>query len=122
MGLFSTVINHCPIMGPEFMGELQTKQLRSLMDLYWLAPDGVLYYIDTDEAFDLIEIPEEERQSDRLRMPFRYAPNGKHGRVRPCRKSGLVKFTAPHRDRYLEAVAHFKAGQLTAALCKGPMF
>lgn len=122
MGLFSTVINRCPAMGPEFISELQTKQFADLMGLFWLAPDGVLYKIDDDDAFDLVDVPEEDRPPGRLSMPFKYVQNGRHGRVRPYRKSGLVRFTTCYRGEYLEAVAHFKTGQLTAVLCKGPMF
>lgn len=48
MGLYSEVINHCPSMGTAFLGVLQTKDLESILDTYWLTFDGVLHKIKDD--------------------------------------------------------------------------
>lgn len=117
MGLFSTVINHCPALGPELIGELQSKSLQSLMDLYWLAPDGTLFRVDEEETYDLVPSGDSS-----ILLPFRRVPTGKRGRVTPYRQSGLVRFVGRFQGEYLEAVAHFKTGQLTAVVCKGPVF
>jgi len=101
MGMYSEVINACPRLGPEFLGVLQTKELTSLMDAYWLAPDGCLYQIWHEYS----EGEEKPR-----------------GYVRPYRKSGVIRFTAASGKGYLEALTHFKCGQLSAVLCVGPIF
>jgi hypothetical protein len=107
-------------MGPEFLGALQTKDLESLMDTYWLSTDGLLYRIDDSEAYDLEPIEESERSWWGPR--FRTKPSGKRGKVRPYRKSGVVRFTVEHDGQYLEAVVHFKYGELSSVLCSGPIF
>ena len=53
MGLYSTVLNTCPLLGEEFLGALQTKELESLMDTYWLTTDGCLYLVDDSDTYTL---------------------------------------------------------------------
>jgi hypothetical protein len=105
MGLYSTVLSCYEPLGPEFQGALQTKELTSLMDEFWLAPDGKLYEI---------------------RVPLEWGPQGVRpagrGRVKPYRKSGVVRFTAHHDGQVLESLVYFKTGQLNAVLCQGPIF
>lgn len=106
MGLFSEVINSCQDLGPEFLGVLQTKDLESMMDTYWLAPDGHLYRINDDSTWTLAE------------DAFETIPTGLRGRVEPYRIYGRVRFTdGPH-----EAVAWFEDGLLKQVLCAGPAF
>ena len=119
MGLFSIVLNHCPEMGPEFLGELQTKDLESMMETYWLSADGLLYRINDSEAYDLEPV---EDPKTPFGPYFEAKPNGRHGKVKPYRKSGVVRFTTDHEGECLEAVAHFKCGELSGVLCSGPIF
>lgn len=45
MGLYSEVVNHCPILGEDMVGQLlQTKSLECLC-LYWIAPDGAMFQV-----------------------------------------------------------------------------
>ena len=118
MGLYSTVYNQCQELGPEFIGELQTKDLESIMDSYWLSPDGRLYRIDDDGTWDL----ERDEEAGNRFFPFRRVPTGKHGKVRPYRKSGVLCLTTHHDGEYMECLVHFKTGMLTGVLCRGPMF
>jgi hypothetical protein len=120
LGLYSTVLNTCPDLGPEFLGELQTKELESLMDTYWLATDGCLYRVEDGDAYDLELV---EHEAGDFPFPhFKPVPTGRHGRLKPYRKSGTIRFTALHQGQTLEAVTYFKVGKLNAVLCKGPIF
>lgn len=119
MGLYSSVINYCPALGPEFMGVLQTKQLDCMMDLYWLAPDGLLYKIDDSSTWTL---EPSSVQDWLIGLPVRRVSTGAKGRVTPFRKSGVVRFTTDHQGEILETAVHFKVGQLTGVLCKGPIW
>lgn len=120
MGLYSIVLNTCPELGSEFLGELQTKELESLMDTYWLATDGCLYRVDDGDTYDLELI---EPKEGRFPFPhFKTIPTGKHGHLKPYRKSGVIRFTTSHQGKVLEAVTYFKVGRLNAVLCRGPIF
>lgn len=120
LGLYSTVLNTCPDLGVEFLGELQTKELESLMDTYWLATDGCLYRVEDSSTYDLE--PVERGEGDFPFPYFKAVPTGKHGRLKPYRKSGTIRFTAHYQGEILEAVTYFKVGKLNAVLCKGPIF
>ena len=95
MGLYSEVINHCPMLGEGFQGVLQTKDLTSLMDYFWLAPDGCLYQVR--------EPPDDESR----------------GRISPFRVSGTLTLVS---SKGTEALTYFKCGELNAVLCAGPIF
>lgn len=105
MGLYSEVVNQCPELGDEFLGTLQTKDLTSLLDTFWLSPDGCLYEVQMPWS----NSDDEGRQ---------------RGRVRPYRKSGVIRFTAYGKPggECLEALTYFKCGTLNAVLCRGPIF
>lgn len=105
MGLYSEVVNRCPALGDEFLGVLQTKDLTALLDTFWLAPDGCLYEVQTPWS----------DSDDKAR---------ERGKVRPYRKSGVIRFTAYDKagSGYLEALVYFKCGVLNAVLCRGPIF
>jgi hypothetical protein len=104
MGLYSEVINQSPRLGEGFLRRtLQTKDLTSLLDTYWLSPDGCLYQV-WSPWYDTGPAP-----------PLR-------GRVRPYRKSGIVRFTANNNGTFLEALTYFKCGELSAVICSGPIF
>lgn len=119
MGMFSEVINQCPALGDDFIGVLQTKDLESLLDSYWLAPDGGLYRIDDSDTWTL-KIDDSEVGS----WPFiKRLPTGLKGRVKPYRKYGTVRLTARSKSgEYVEAVTWFENGVLKRVLCQGPIF
>lgn len=110
MGMFSTVISSCETL---MLGQLQSKDLESLMDTYWLSPDGYLYRIDDTETWNLTWEP-----SDSNLPGLRTVPTGKRGRLRPYRIYGSVRFT----DGRQEAVAWFEDGAMKQVLCKGAIF
>jgi hypothetical protein len=116
MGLFSVVINSSNILGSEFAGSLQTKELESLMDYYWLSPTGQLFRIDYGDSYEL----EFERDESGFLAPNKKS-TGKNGRIRPYRMHGLVRFTTT-QDEALEAVTWFSSGILQQVLCRGPIF
>jgi hypothetical protein len=113
MGMFSTIINHCPDLGDDFMGQLQTKDLENMLDYYWLAPDGCLFMIDTGPCFSLEENPDSTKWYDR----FQWQPTGLNGRLKPYRRSFVARMY-PSRDiqDWKEVNAFFKMGKLNAIL------
>lgn len=99
MGLFSSVVNFCDVLGKEdFIGTIQTKDLESWAYLYWLTPDGHLY---------------------RVIVPERGSGAVSRGRVTPYRKSGIVTFTAYSRGKLSSVSVHFKTGELTGIVWRG---
>ena len=123
MGLYSIVLNTCPNLGKEFLGELQTKELESLMDTYWLTTDGCLYLIDDSNTYTLEPSGDTPVGTGWLSLPLYHAePTGRRGRLTPYRKTGVIRFTASSEGQVLEAVTFFRDGRLDAVLCKGPIF
>jgi len=123
MGLYSTVFNTCPLLGEEFLGELQTKELESLMDTYWLTTDGCLYLIDDSGTYTLERSGYVAIGADNISLPsFDAKPTGRNGRLKPYRRTGVVRFTASYKGEVLETVTFFRDGRLDSILCKGPIF
>lgn len=118
MGLYSIVFNQCKELGDEFIGELQTKDLESILDNYWLSPSGHLYRIDDGDTYDL----EPAENQGKLIPYFKRVPTGNRGKVRPYRKSGVLRLVTNHRGECRECLVHFKTGMLTGVLCRGPIF
>lgn len=116
MGLFSEVINSCEALGPELMGLVQTKDLQSLMDTYWLSPLGELYRINDDSTWTFKEELESQGTSNLLGLST--IQTGEKGSVQPYRIYGTIRFT----DGPNEAVTWFEGGVLKQVLCRGPAF
>lgn len=113
VGLFSTVINHCPALGDEFIGELQTKDFECVMDTYWISPNGCLYLLDWKGAFKF----EENKESSHWYDKFQWKKTGKHGRIRPYRRSVVARlYPARNTGKWVEVHAFFKKGVLNAIL------
>lgn len=116
MGMFSTVINSCQALGSELTGTLQSKDLESLMDTYWLSPDGQLYLVDDSATWTFRQDIDWSEPSSVIGGAT--TATGKKGRVRPYRIYGKVRFT----DGPREAVCWFENGLLKQVLCRGPAF
>lgn len=113
MGLFSTVINQCPVLGPDFIGELQTKDLENVLDYYWLSPDGCLFLIDFSKSFQLQDDPQAKVWYERFTME----PTGEKGRLRPYRRSFVARmYPAKASTEWKEVSAFFKMGKLNCVL------
>jgi len=125
MGMYSTVLNTCPLLGEEFLGELQTKELESLMDTYWLTTDGCLYLIDDSDTY-ILEPSGSIFCSAETKEPsfplYRTELTGRRGRLKPYRRTGVIRFTASSKGEVLEVVTFFRDGRLDSILCKGPIF
>lgn len=102
------------------MGALQTKELECLLDTYWLSNDGCLYRIDGSYLSDLDWIDDEEEGL--LIKTSDSTPRRQRFRLKPYRKSGVIRFVADYQGEILEAVTYFKVGRLNAVLCKGEIF
>ena len=113
MGLFSTVYNQCPLLGEEFLGELQTKDLENVLDHYWLSPDGHLYLIDWGGSFEMVENADSKAWYDR----FKWEPTGQNGKLKPYRRSVIARmYPASASREWKEVYVFFKAGQFNAVL------
>ncbi len=80
MGMFDTIYSAYPIFGCPYDHELQTKDLENLMLRFTINPDGQIYEIDTQGTWDMVPIPEEEREGI---GDYEAKANGNRGRVRP---------------------------------------
>ena len=87
MGMYDTVRSSYNL-GPELTEcELQTKDLDLLMEDYWISPVGELFTINYAGTADLVPDPECKRQF----WPYKWEPNGNHGRVLPSNHTGDVR-------------------------------
>jgi hypothetical protein len=114
MGMFSTVYNQCETLGEGLMGELQTKDLESMMDHYWLSPNGCLFLIDTSPCFRAERNPNPENPF----MFFEWKPTGIRGRLRPYRRNFIARFYTANK----EAHAFFRVGKLNMLLPNEEMY
>ncbi len=114
MGLFDTIRSSFDL-GPEFTEvELQTKDLDSTMDHFWISPDGVLYLIDYRGTSDLEKIDEDDPEyNEKLSfLNFKWVKNGKHGKVKPYLITKYVTAYTRCGDKRIEVKLHFKYGKL----------
>jgi hypothetical protein len=85
-------------MGLPFLGVLQTKDLESLMDTYWLSFDGRLYKVTGEELF----------------TPSALAGTTLDDRLEPYPKSGPVRFVTRHKEQTIEVSTFFSNGVLSS--------
>lgn len=102
MGLFSEVYNSCTRFGPEFMGILQTKELRSLLDFYWLSPSGCLYKVD----YQGVDLSSGECVA-------------RSGSVRPYCVTSVLRLMNIYEGQYKEVFVYFRLGEVQAVLPRG---
>jgi hypothetical protein len=93
--MHSEVYNSCSKIGHEFVGLLQTKQLTSLLDLFWISPSGELFEI---------------------RVPWVNEGERGSGVVRPYRLTGGLRLSVIYCNQYKEAYVYFRYGVLTEVL------
>jgi hypothetical protein len=79
MSMFDYVKSSYPL-GEAFTGELQTKDIEpcfgGTMAHYWISPAGELYQMDYINTQTLVPDPSKPF------FPYRYVPNGNHGKVK----------------------------------------
>ena len=117
--MFSTVYNQCEMLGQELLGELQTKDLESVMDYYWLSPNGCLFLIDTSPCFRAELNPNPENPF----AFFEWKPTGIRGRLKPYRRNFIARFyTARSSGDWKEVHAFFRVGRLSMLLPNEEMY
>lgn len=89
MGLYSTVINSCELLGEELSGSLQTKDLEDCFNLYWIDPAGHLFLIDYSGCSELV--PKEPEDEPMSFFPMKWKPTGANGRIYPVMARGWVR-------------------------------
>lgn len=89
MGMFDTVRSSYPLISPEADVMLQTKDLDCVMGKFWISPAGQLYRVETCQAYDGVEVSEEQRESPW--QLIKWVRNGKHGSVTPDFRTALVE-------------------------------
>jgi hypothetical protein len=118
MGLFSTVYNQCQMLGDEFIGELQTKDLENALDSYWLSPGGDLFMLDWKDCFWM----ELNEKAEKWHEKIVYKTTGKKGRIIPYRRSFVGRFyPASIEEEWKEVYAFFRYGQLQEILNDYPL-
>lgn len=116
MGMYSTIYNTSKALGPRFLGELQTKDLDSAMDEYWLSPNGELYRIDTTETHEPQINPGSKNWVDYLT----WVPTGRHGSIRPCLVTRVLRMYGIREGQFAETSAYFRDGRLVEVLPRLP--
>lgn len=110
MGMFDEIRNSYKPLGAEFQGVLQTKDLDSLMDWYYLDPSGQLYLVDYSGTQNFT--PNESKKFPLLL----YTPNGNHGTVRACTLTDtVVVYPSKWKGNFQElpeACIHFVDGKV----------
>jgi hypothetical protein len=100
MGLFSTVYNSCPMLGQEFLTDLQTKDLECLLDYYWISPVGELFRMDAYSYFDNLDPKIFKRRSfSKLAL-------------RPHYVTRLIRLYCVNNSGFVETYAFFRLGKL----------
>lgn len=117
--MFSTVYNQCETLGDGLMGELQTKDLESMMDYYWLSPDGCMFLIDTSPCFAATGL---NTSPDNPFPLFEWEPTGVRGRLHPYRRNFIARFYTSRSGEWKEAHAFFKVGKLNMLLPNEEMY
>lgn len=106
MGLFSTVYNSCDLFGPDFLGDLQTKDLECLMDYYWISPRGELFKVDGYGVFD----------EGSPGGGFRRLRTSCNVVLRPYYTTALVRLYGMKQSDFIETAGFFKLGKLTQVI------
>ena len=114
MGMFDTIFNNYFRLGPEFDGELQSKDLHNCMDNFWISPAGELYVYDESEAWKWIE--NDEPPTDRLHFGYIKTSTGQHIKLRPKRFCDYITVYPANwngsYNEWPEATLHIKDGKV----------
>ena len=87
MGFYDTVRSSYDLGQDLTDCELQTKDLACAMEDLWISPAGELFVVDYTRTAELVPDPERERKF----WPYKWEPNGNHGRVLPSNHTGDVR-------------------------------
>jgi len=107
VGMYSEVINSCDALVKDLTGYLQTKDLESVFDLYWVAKDGTLYRIHWPPS-PLVTVSS---------VFFQAGSFSRRGAVRPYRLTGCINVIggSPSGLEPRRGFLCFKQGRLTYA-------
>jgi hypothetical protein len=83
--------------------ELQTKDIGSTMDFYWISPIGQLWSIDVSNTTDFMPV------DDKI-FGFKLVPNGNRGKVKPVDLTNYIKVYTVKDNKFLACKIHFKRG------------
>jgi hypothetical protein len=112
--MYDTVRSSYPL-GEQFTGELQTKDIEPMLGgsltHYWISPAGELYEMDYRETQDL------EPDPSRTFFPYKWVPNGNHGKVKVLNITRSVEVYPSSFDGHWEDLPRvtlfFVKGKLT---------
>jgi len=122
MGMFDYIRSSYDL-GHQFTDvKLHTKDIEEgiggTMTQYWIAPDGVLYWIDYSHTADFVELKEGDDGYDDKRkfLNFRWIPNGIRGKVKVHSLTKYIEIYPEQWDGKWEdwprCRLHFKYGRL----------
>jgi hypothetical protein len=102
MGMYDTIRSSYNL-GEEFTDvELQTKDIDSCLDFYWIDPSGKLWVIDTRRTVDL-------KETGKPFPIFNWVTNGNHGKVK---RVYITEYINVYRNHLKLCKIHFKNGVL----------
>ena len=103
MGLYDSVRSSYNLGEDLTEVELQTKDIGSTMDFYWISPIGQLWSIDVSNTTDFMPV------DDRI-FGFKLVPNGNRGKVKPVDLTNYIRVYTVKDNKFLECKIHFKNG------------
>ena len=105
MGLFNEIRSSYNLTEEFTNKTLQTKDLDSCLDLYWIDTVGRLFLIDLSKTADVVNSNVLYSKKD---FPlFKWIPNGNHGKVKPVY---INKYVEVYNNPYRRCKIHFKNG------------
>jgi len=112
MGLYSTIYSSYEKLGPDFIGEFQTKNLESLMDEYWLSPKGELFFIDYKDCFTVSQNKFPKNFLDTIER----RPTGTNAKMTPVNYTGELTMYKSYRGEWIETELMFEDGKVSLIL------
>ena len=109
MGMYDTVRSSFNLGHDLTNHELQTKDLACVMEDLWISPAGELFVVDYARTADLVPDPDTKR----MFWPYKWEPNGNHGRVLPSNHTGDVRlYRGIGVDGFAEITVTFLRGRI----------
>lgn len=112
MGLYSTIYSSFDRLGPNSIGEFQTKNLESLMDEYWLSPKGELFFLNYADCYQITINDYPKNFLDHIR----YESTGSHARMEPYNYNGMLTMYRSCNNQWIEADLYFQNGIVSLVL------
>lgn len=112
MGLYSIIYSSYEALGPDFLGDFQTKDLESLLDEYWLSPAGELFFIDYKDCFTASP----QRFPKNFLDVVDWQSTGVNARMKPVSYTGALTMYKTSNQEWIETELAFENGKVSLVL------